>query len=228
MAFISIVIPVYNVEKHLNRCVDSLINQTYKNFEIVLVDDGSLDNSGKICDRYALEDNRIHVIHQSNMGLSGARNSGIDWIDKNSDCDWIGFIDSDDWVHEQYLESLIKTADVTGAGIIICEYLRTEGETVDIKEDKTIGSIIDKADFYINHTVTSTTAWGKLYKRALFNNVRFPLGKLHEDEFVTYKILFNCDDAAYIDQPLYYYYQNPEGIMLSKWNPRRMDAFEAF
>ena len=228
MTKISIIVPVYNVEKYLTRCVESLLCQSFKDYEIILVDDGSPDNSGKLCDEYESMDQRIRVIHQDNKGLSGARNTGIDWVEQNSNSEWIGFVDSDDWVSERYLEALINAAESFNADMSLCEYIKTSGEMAEIDNSKLNGEVINVEDFYINHVVTATTAWGKIYKRDMFTDARFPLGRLHEDEFVTYKILFNCHKVVYIEQPLYYYFQNPEGIMLSKWNPRRMDVFDAF
>ena len=107
MPTISVIVPVYKVEKYIHRCVDSILSQTFTDFELILVDDGSPDNCGKICDEYAEKDIRIHVIHQENGGLSAARNAGIDWVFANSDSEWITFIDSDDWVHPEYLERLL-------------------------------------------------------------------------------------------------------------------------
>ena len=110
MADISIIVPVYKVEKYLHRCINSILKQTYQKFELILIDDGSPDNCGNICDEFAEKDQRIHVIHQENGGLSAARNSGIDWAFANSCSKWLTFIDSDDWVHPQYLEVLLYAA----------------------------------------------------------------------------------------------------------------------
>ena len=108
MPLISVIVPVYKVEEYLSRCVDSILSQTFEDFELILIDDGSPDNCGKICDEYTKKDNRVHVIHQENGGLSSARNAGIDWAFENSDSEWLTFIDSDDWVHIQYLDLLLS------------------------------------------------------------------------------------------------------------------------
>lgn len=224
---ISIVVPVYKVEKYINRCVDSILAQTFTDFELILVDDGSPDNCGAICDDYAAEDSRIHVIHQKNGGLSAARNAGIDWVFTNSDSEWITFIDSDDWVHAKYLESLQQAAQHSHSEVVIGGFECTEGENPDVDESKLSETMWNVERFYCEQNVTATVAWGKLYKKHCFQKIRYPVGKLHEDEFVTYRILFQYDTVAVIKQPLYAYYQNPEGITGSKWNPKRLDWFEA-
>lgn len=228
MPKISVIVPIYNVEKYLHRCVDSILAQTFSDFELILVDDGSPDNCGKICDEYAEKDNRIRVIHKENGGLSDARNAGIEWAFVNSDSDWITFIDSDDWIHLRYLEALHNAVVETGCEISICGYKETTGDEPEIDEDELNANIVNTEDFFCEHNVNAVVAWGKLYKKALFKDIRFPVGKLHEDEFTTYKVLFKNDTCAFIDQPLYYYFYNTESIMKSKWTPKRLDAIEAF
>ncbi len=128
MSKISVIIPVYNTEAYIQRCVDSILWQTLNDFELILVDDGSSDNCGSICDEYARQDNRIHVIHQKNKGLSAARNVGLDYVFEHFDSDWVSFIDSDDWVYPKYLESLIQAAIENNVQIAACNHLRTKGE----------------------------------------------------------------------------------------------------
>ena len=120
MPTISVIVPVYKVEKYIHRCVDSILEQTYADFELILVDDGSPDNCGAICDEYATQDSRVVVIHQENGGLSAARNAGIDWAFTNSDSQWISFVDSDDWVHPEYLERLLDVAVSRSADMTFC------------------------------------------------------------------------------------------------------------
>ena len=120
MPTISVIVPVYKVEKYIHRCVDSILNQTFSDFELILVDDGSPDNCGAICDEYAAKDSRVVVIHQENGGLSAARNAGIDWAFANSDSQWLSFIDSDDWVHPEYLQKLLDTAVNNSAEVAFC------------------------------------------------------------------------------------------------------------
>ena len=128
MSSICVIIPIYDAEAYLYRCVDSVLRQTLQDFELILIDDGSLDNSGLICDDYAGQDNRIHVIHQENRGLSAARNAGLDYAFENLKCDWISFIDSDDWVHPRYLEILFKSVNDKKVKVSACNHAMTKGE----------------------------------------------------------------------------------------------------
>ena len=228
MPYTSVIIPVYKVEKYINRCINSILNQTFTDFELILVDDGSPDNCGKICDDYAKKDSRIHVIHKENGGLSDARNAGIDWAFANSDSEWITFIDSDDWIHPRYLEALYDAVKKTGCEISICAYEETTGDNPQVDESQLEAEIVNTEDFFCEHNVNAVVAWGKLYKKELFREIRYPFGKLHEDEFTTYKLLFKYDALAYINQPLYLYFYNSSSITKSYWTPRRLDAFEAY
>lgn len=226
MAEISVIVPVYNVEKYIYRCVDSILAQTYPNFELILVDDGSPDDCGRICDEYALKDSRIHVIHQENGGLSAARNAGIDWAFANSDSQWLTFIDSDDWIHVQYLDILLQTAQSANLSISVCGYIETSGDVPQISSD-TVGQIWIPESFFTERNTNAVIACGKLYKKDLFQNIRYPVGKLHEDEFTTYRLLFAESRIAVTDMPLYFYFKNTEGITKSAWTPKRMDAMQA-
>lgn len=224
---ISIIVPVYKVEKYLDRCIISILNQTYNNFELILVDDGSPDNCGKICDEYAKKDTRIHVIHQENRGLSAARNAGIDWSLKNSNSQWITFIDSDDWVDIRFLEELYNTAVQLNVDISICNYVRTEKEP-EMAKKPFLYERYTVEDFYVKQRIVATVAWGKLYKKDCFNEIRYPVGKLHEDEFTTYLVLFSSRQITFVNAPLYLYFINHESIMQSQWNIKRLDVLEAF
>lgn len=224
---ISVIVPVYKVEKYLKRCIDSILEQTFTDYDLILVDDGSQDNSGCICDEYAKTDQRIYVIHKTNGGLSDARNAGIDWALKNCNSKWLTFIDSDDWVHPQYLEKMISSAEATDCSICIVQYHKTNA-----LEKYNISSAIDyhvinTEQFYCSNTANATVAWGKLYKISDFETIRFPVGRLHEDEYTTYKILFKYTEIVYIDEPLYYYFVNPSSIMGSQWKPKRLDLLDA-
>lgn len=227
MGLISVIVPIYNVEKYIKRCVDSIIVQTFEDFELILVDDGSTDNCGVICDEYASHDSRIHVIHQKNGGLSAARNAGIDWAFANSDSEWLSFIDSDDWVHPYYLEALHQGAILCGVDVVIGDFERTESENPCVDESKIVATMQNVEDFYCEHCVTATVAWGKLYRKECFKRIRYPVGRIHEDEFVTYRILFRYDKVAVINQPLYAYYQRKNSIMQNRWSVRNVDAIWA-
>lgn len=227
MSCISIIVPVYNVEKYIHRCIDSILAQTFTDFELILVDDGSPDNCGKICDEYAEKDCRIHVIHKVNGGLSDARNAGIDWTFANSDSEWITFIDSDDWIHPKYMEALYNAVKETGCEISICGYEETTGDSPKVDDINLQAVTVNTEDFFCEHNVNAVIACAKLYKKELFRGIRYPVGKLHEDEFTTYKLLFQCDNCGFIKEPLYAYYRNEASITQSTWTPRRLDAYDA-
>lgn len=230
MAEISVIVPVYKVEAYLSRCVDSILSQTFRDFTLILVDDGSPDNCGKICEAYAARDSRVHVIHQKNGGLSAARNTGIEWAMKHNEGQWLAFVDSDDWVHTDYLRLLYHAAEVYQTKISACGIQRTGGEPLaDISEEDPV--CLQADDYYCTETVhegMTAVAWNKLYHKSLFQKLRYPVGKLHEDEFTTYKAVYEAGWVAIVHAKLYAYYQNPQGIMRSAWNPRRMHMLEAF
>lgn len=228
MPQISVIVPVYNVEPYLRRCVDSILGQTFTDFELILVDDGSPDNCPAICDEYALKDSRVHVIHQENGGLSAARNAGIDWAFANSDSQWLSFVDSDDWVHPEMLERLLNAAVENNVAVSICGYAKTKGEEPELSAEDLIPKIWSPENFFIEHNINATIACGKLYHRECFQIIRYPVGKIHEDEFTTYKILFSLEKITVISAPMYNYYQNTNGIMSSVWSPARLDRIAAY
>lgn len=184
---ISVILPVYKVEIYLHRCVDSILSQIYKDFELILVDDGSPDNCEKICDEYMLKENRIVVIHKENGGLSRARNAGLDWAFEYSNSQYITFIDSDDWIHLQYLEALYNT--ISGNMISVCNFIRITDMLSEEKQKTIDTTVVDTELFFCERNINAVTAWGELYKKSLFESLRYPEGKLHEDEYVTYKII---------------------------------------
>lgn len=224
---ISVIIPVYKTEKYLNRCVDSILKQTYYDFEIILVDDGSPDQCPQICDRLALQDDRIHVIHRVNGGLSAARNSGLNWIMEHSDSRWITFVDSDDWVHPLYLE-LLRAAVSNEGEISTCDFIKTNGDTPVVKESDMVVKRISPEEYWCNPKISATIACAKLYEKRLWRTIRFPEGKLHEDEYTTYRLVFKNSEVCLIPAGLYFYFQNSNGIMLSSWKPKQLDCIQAF
>lgn len=227
MPAISVIVPVYKVEPYLRRCVDSILGQTFTDFELILVDDGSPDNCPAICDEYAAKDSRVHVIHQENGGLSSARNAGIDWAFANSDSQWLTFIDSDDWIHPQYLEILLFSAQSFNVEVSICGYADTTGACSSFDKPLLKPELWNVEDYYTNHYVNANIACCKLYKKACFANIRYPVGKIHEDEYTTYKILFNYNKIVVVDTVLYYYFRNACGITKSKWVNKRLDILDA-
>lgn len=229
MPLISIVVPIYNVEIYIEKCLESLINQTYKNIEIILVNDGSTDLSGYICDDFATKDKRIKVIHKSNGGLSDARNIGIDVATG----DYIAFIDSDDWIDLKMIEILYKYINTYNADIAQGDYIEVYDENIvtdiDICEEVICYNSEKILESLYGRTATKTViACNKLYKRELFEKIRFPKGKLHEDEFTTYKLLYSANLIVDSNLPIYYYRQRQGSIMKSEFSIRRLDTLEAW
>lgn len=229
MSKISVVVPVYKVEKYLERCVSSILEQTYKNFELLLTDDGGDDNSGSICDETSFICEKAFVIHQKNAGLSAARNSGIE-ISRGA---LITFIDSDDWVNKRYLEILNDGHKLNnGISMVGAKYASNENDETTIKIEEIRWQKIKVDEYYeINNPFPNyapINAWGKLFGIELFSKIRFPLGKIHEDRFTTHKLIFQQDKVCYCNEPLYYYYDNPQGLTRAKWSPRHLDDIEAF
>ena len=228
MAQISVIVAVYKMPEYLPRCIEGILNQTFRDLELILVDDGSPDNCGSICDSYASKDPRVHVIHKKNEGVCVARNTGLDWVYANSDSGWIFFHDNDDWIHPQTLERMLRAALDLQADISICGYQETGGESPAICPDTLTPEVWLPKDFYIQRHVNATVCWGKLYSRRVFEGKRYPAGKYIEDEFLTYQLLFSCQRLAVIPGPLYAYFVNPGGISRKAWVPKRLDAWEAF
>ena len=228
MPKISVIVPVYRAEKNLGRCVDSVLGQTFRDFELILLDDGSPDTSGEICDEYARKDSRVRVIHQKNAGVCAARNASLDWVEAHSDSQWIFFIDNDDWMHPRTLELLYGAALEQDTKIAVCGYAQTMGENPAVSPEELKPERWTPKKFYMERFVNATVCWGKLYHRSCFAGQRYPVGKHMEDEFLTYKLLFAQDCITVIPAPLYAYFYNPTGITKSAWTPGRLDAWEAY
>lgn len=221
---ITVIVPVYNVEQYLDKCVDSILSQTYSNIEVVLVDDGSTDDSGKMCDEYKKKDNRIVVIHQTNQGLSGARNSGID-IAKGV---YITFIDSDDYVSKKYIEFLYTMICDNSADIASCKEKKFY-EVSDIVEEDVVKSSVQiyKKEQALENMLyrrnVDSYAVGKLYKKVLFQEIRFPVGVLFEDTKTIYKVYDLIDKIAVSSEGLYYYLQRRGSIVNSSFDKKKME-----
>lgn len=229
---ISVIVPIYKVEPYLERCIESIQRQTYQNLEIILVDDGSPDRCGEICDRYEAEDVRIKVIHKQNGGLSDARNAGIA-IAKG---DYLAFVDSDDFIHPQMYERMMDAAIKEKADIVIVDWKKVrEGEcpVMDSNFSANDAQMLDGRniqDLYFQKPesrITYTVAWNKLYTKEIFRNSRFPKGKVHEDEFVTFKLIYDAKKIVYLSEQLYFYLVRDVSIMGS-FNIRRFDIFDAY
>lgn len=226
MDLISVIVPVYNVEKYLNKCVESIVNQTYKNLEIILVDDGSTDSSGTICDQWAKKDNRIRIIHKENGGLSDARNKGL----SVANGDYIGFVDSDDWIDLDFYKTLIINCKRYNADLAACKVIKEfddHEETFICDCTKELFSPEEAIETLLNGKVFLAVVWNKLYKRTLFTDVEFPVGKIHEDEFITYKVLGSAKRLVF-NKSTYYYYRQREGSIMSTISYNNTDVLEAY
>lgn len=228
---VSVIVPIYNVEDYLPKCIDSIICQTYKNIEIILVDDGSPDSCGQICENYKKKDSRIKVIHKENGGLSDARNAGI----CHAKGSYYVFIDSDDYIHERMIETLVEGVVSTGADIAVCSFKNVkEDEIIDIHSRINTGSYklisedIDRLSYFYGDKYTEfTVAWNKIYPASFFKEIKYPKGKIHEDEFTTYKLLELAKKIAYIDVPLYYYVSRSSSIMGEEFSLKRLHRLDA-
>ena len=234
---ISIVVPVYKVEKYLDMCINSIVNQTYFNLEIILVDDGSPDKCPVICDEWAKRDSRIKVIHKNNGGLSDARNKGLD----NATGEYVMFVDSDDKIHPQMIEIMLEEMKNNNAEICVGSYRRIrlideQFQNINPYETKIISKNSAFMNFYSEKEEQFVTAWGKLYKRKLFKEIRFPFGKLYEDTYVTFMLYDIANKIIEIPLQFYYYLQRNDSIMginnLSRYEDlylgyfRRMEYFK--
>ena len=223
---LSIIVPVYDVERYLPKCMDSILAQTFTDFELILVDDGSPDNCPALCDAAAAKDARIRVIHQKNGGLSAARNAGLDAARGA----WIGFVDSDDYIAPEMYEALYHAVQSTGADLALCDYAEVD-ETGAPCQSMHIR--LEKKDFtgrdLLKNATDSTIqpAWNKLYRRDVFAQLRYPEGKLNEDLFLIPEICLNTQKAVVVPRALYYYVQRGGSIMSGNKTLRHFDAAEA-
>ena len=226
---ISIVVPIYKVEKFLPICIESIINQSYRNLELILVDDGSPDSCPSICEKYKQMDSRIKVIHKKNGGLSDARNSGL----KIAEGKWITFIDSDDYIGTDFLKELYKVGMLNGADISICDYctvLDNNGQEKRSLEELEFSNIECLESMYHPkiHGM-EFVAWGKLYKTTLFkkNSIEYPVGKIHEDIFTTYKLIYAASKIVFSTYIGYFYRIRKDSIMTSRFNLKRLAILDA-
>lgn len=210
---ISVIVPIYNVEQYLNRCIESIVNQTYTNLEIILVDDGSPDYCPQMCDEWAKKDNRVIVLHKENGGLSDARNAGM----KVSNGEYICFIDSDDWfelnaIEFMYQKIQIYNCDVCSVGVTMV-WDNGDNKALTKSHDEIV---FDNTESILQSFLSGTiiqTVWNKLYKKSVVEKFEFPVGKIYEDEFWSWKVMVNSNRLVCVDDYLYNYFQNNQSIM---------------
>lgn len=218
---ISVIVPVYKVESYLRRCLDSVINQTYRNLEIILVDDGTPDNCGAICDEYAAKDKRVKVIHQANGGVASARNAGLD----AATGDYIGWVDSDDWVESQMFETMLNSAEAHDADIVICSRLENYPDhslqmgwqRIELLNKKQAMALLVEDDLVRSYF------WDKLWKRALFQDIRIPQLKVFEDMAVMYRLFIRAERVTCLPDVLYHYEHRDAGLTAAPSLASRMD-----
>ncbi len=224
---VSVIIPAYNAEQYVGFCLDTVIAQTHKNLEIIVVDDGSTDNTGKICDEYAEKDPRIKVIHQTNHGVAFTRNVGLD----NVTGEYIAFIDSDDYVKNIYIEMLLKTCIETSCNLTVCKSFDTDKrELFDLPFSYNIHTY--DSDFLLHDlsylSDLNEVVISMLFHKSVFNDLRFPAGLIYEDSYIYFDFIKNAKKIAFIDTVLYYYYLSSNSIMRSDFSVKRYDMLLAF
>ena len=227
MDLISVIVPVYKVEKYLDKCVESIVNQTYKNLEIILVDDGSPDRCPKICDGWAMKDNRVKVIHQKNGGGGKARNTALSIACGT----FIGFVDSDDYIHPQMYEILMHYMQ-EDIDIVECDYTKTYDDEAVLGYQNSTNKEIKLSSYEalrenIEDSIFRQIIWNKLYRKRVVEGVFFPVGTKIDDEFWTYQVIGNSRSALHCGDVLYAYRQQPESIMNAKFSIARLQAIEA-
>lgn len=225
---ISVIVPVYRVEAYLERCVESLLEQTYENLEIILVDDGSPDGCPAICDACARRDPRVRVIHQANAGLSGARNTGIDAAEGA----YLAFVDSDDYVAKDFIRVLYELLKETGCAISQCRFAYVQGGPLKGTKDRSYRiyrgmSLMEQLYGPERDATCFVVAWNKLYRRELFETIRYPLGRIHEDEATTYRLFHEGKKLAFTERALYGYYTEHTGSITNVFSRKRLQWLTA-
>lgn len=223
MPLISVIVPVYKVEKYIHKCVDSILSQTFTDFELFLVDDGSPDNCGKICDEYAEKDSRIIVIHKENGGLSDARNAALNRVNG----EYITFIDSDDYVSAYHLETMFNALEITGADIALANITSFNDEEYDDSLYKPTTEMKTLTGIDIFSTINRPNACAKLYKKNIYSNIRFPVGRLYEDVFVWHDVLAKTNRIVLTGVNSYFYYYRDDSIMHQEYKLAFTDIIDA-
>ena len=209
---ISVIIPVYNVKPYIRQCLDSVIRQSYKNLEIILVDDGSTDGSGEICNQYAEKDSRIRVIHQSNRGLSEARNAGLELATGK----YIMFVDSDDWVEPDFCRIPYELSEKHSADIVIFPFRKAETWKQPKRYRESDGLKNKNRALWLLHHSGAAAVWNKLYKKELFLEIRFPADRVYEDIAVTHKLILKAERIYYTNNIVLYHYRSRAGSITTE------------
>jgi glycosyltransferase involved in cell wall biosynthesis len=224
---VSIIIPIFNTSRYLDKCLKSIINQTFKNLEIILINDGSTDDSLLICEKYQKTDSRIIILNKTNEGAASARNLGLDFASG----EYIGFIDSDDFVHPKMYEKLVDISKKYNTDIAFCNFHEGNINQKKINQDYDIFEInkFDLLnDMYTSKATSAVVVWNKLFKKHLFNNIRYPKNHIIDDEAIIYKLIFFSSKVYYTSEKLYYYTYNPSSITKTKYfNPKKILFLES-
>lgn len=223
---ISIIVPVYNVEKYLKRCLNSIEQQTYDDWECIIVNDGSTDLSGEICKEYVNRDKRFHLINQENKGLSGARNTGLE-VAKG---EYICFVDSDDWIDIHYLDVLVCSLEKSNSDISICGYYESNGESHTARYLEVDCLCMNGKEFtdYVSCNKIQSFAWNKMYRKEVIKDRRYREGVYYEDVLMLNDIMPKISNVSVINKPLYYYYMRDDSIIHNRNIKRENDYFNAF
>lgn len=228
MAQITIMMAAYNAAEYLRRALDSIRAQTFADFDVIIVNDGSKDDTAAICDEYAHNDSRIHVIHQENSGVCVTRNRCLDWAYEHSDSQWVTFVDSDDWIHPEMLERMLRAAQEHNVLISACGYEETTGEDPVIAPEQLEPVCWKTMEFYQAHYVNAIMTCCKLYHKSCYQDIRHPVDNYFDDEFVSYRMLYAQERMTVIPAPLYAYFVNLSGLTKKKWSPKLLDAWVAY
>lgn len=222
---ISVIIPAFNVEKYIENCLESIITQKHKDLEIIVVNDGSTDNTPQIIKKFSKEDSRIVVIDKPNGGLSSARNAGLDVATG----DYIGFVDGDDYIHEEMYQKLYHLCEENECDIAVCGYVRKYSNREAFSNSKKVLQYSSQEALaeLISSIGLHDYAWDKLYKKELFENIRYPIGKMYEDVFTTYKLFYKAKKVVSLDEPLYYYIQRDGSILRKGFSEKQFHQLEA-
>lgn len=231
MANLTVIVPIYNREKYLKKCIESILNQTYTDFELLLIDDGSTDNSLEICNHYKALDERVRVITKPNTGLADVRNIGVE----NTNTEFLAYVDSDDYIHPEMYETLMKKQQEENADIVMCDYMKVDengNQLINPNIPDLKCEVLSKKEalgkLFTTDSGKIVICCNKIYRKSLFHNVKFPVGRNHEDESVAHKLLYNSDKMVITNDKFYYYVNTSSSIMRGGFSIRRYEAIDAF